>query len=886
MTGALIHWLTDAGAADPSRSGGKGAKLALLVQAGLPVPAGFVVLTEAYRRFVGDHGLDGLIRQQLGAIDADPAGDPDVVHAVSARLRAAFESAPMSEELRDQVAAAHSKLGAAASAVRSSATAEDLPEASFAGQQDTFLNIVGAEALCEAIKRCWSSLWSARAIAYRRDNDIGHEDISIAVVVQSMVPASVAGVLFTADPISGRRDRIVIEAAAELGEAVVGGGMTPDRWVLDAVTRRPIDAPERALLTSEQLDSLVDLGARATAVFGIPQDLEWAVDDDGRCRLLQSRPITSLFPIPPATRPGLRVYLPVMLIAQGIAEPMTPSGNAFFRTMVSGWFRYWISGRRPRASDAEPDWMPIVADRLFLDVTPVLQRPRLAARVLSNFGMKDPAGSAALRKWLSQNSGRLPRPHRAAPPRGLVVLLPSLLAGTVASIAAPTRARRRIVAGADAELARLEQQAEMLSAPDEQLRFVERELPAATCDMVLRQLAAAYGEWLLRVVIERLVRRWLGSSTGFAPVLRWLPHDPTIAMGAALARLAREHAAAGIEPGPESAGVSEFLATFGHRAPDREVDLGLPRLSDDPTYVVELINGYLRSGALDTFETGVQEARAASDGLIAGVRRVKGPVRAAVLRNLLARHLALGGLRERPKFDMVRAMALGRRTLRRCGTALVARGLLDDADDVFFLDGADVRAALAGQACDLRARAAADHRSFRRELRRRLVPRVLTSEGEAVYGFDTATPGAETDVLIGTALSPGVHVGTVRVLDSPVGANLQPGEVIVAASTDPGWTPLFLLAGALVMEVGGVMSHGALVAREYGLPAVAGIGNAMTRLRSGQRVRVDGTAGSVTLLDSVAPDGAAEDPAPTATRAAGSAPRPAPRPRPVSPDSR
>lgn len=227
MTGALIHWLTDAGAADPSRSGGKGAKLALLVQAGLPVPAGFVVLTEAYRRFVGDHGLDGLIRQQLGAIDADPAGDPDVVHAVSARLRAAFESAPMSEELRDQVAAAHSKRGAAASAVRSSATAEDLPEASFAGQQDTFLNIVGAEALCEAIKRCWSSLWSARAIAYRRDNDIGHEDISIAVVVQSMVPASVAGVLFTADPISGRRDRIVIEAAAELGEAVVGGGMTP-----------------------------------------------------------------------------------------------------------------------------------------------------------------------------------------------------------------------------------------------------------------------------------------------------------------------------------------------------------------------------------------------------------------------------------------------------------------------------------------------------------------------------------------------------------------------------------------------------------------------------------------------------------------------------------
>lgn len=851
MTGAMIHWLTDTAAADPNLTGGKGAKLSMLVQAGLPVPTGFVVLTGAYRRFISDHGLDRLIRLELAAINTGPDNDADAVHEVSARLRAAFESAPMSTELRDQVAAAHDTLGAAVLAVRSSATAEDLPEASFAGQQDTLLNIVGAEALCEAIRRCWSSLWSARAIAYRRDNEIGHEDISIAVVVQAMVPVTVAGVLFTADPISGRRDRVVIEAAADLGEAVVSGGMTPERWVLDATSRRPIRTPERALLTPEQLGALVGLGTEAATLFGTPQDLEWAVDDGGRCWLLQSRPITSLFPIPPATGPGLRVYVPVMLIAQGLAEPMTPSGNAFFRTLVGGWFRYWISGRRPRASDDDPDWMPIVADRLFLDVTAVLQRPRLATRVLSNFGMKDPTGSAALRKWLSQNSCRLPRPGRAAVPRGLFAMVPSLLAGGVVAIAAPDRTRRRLVADADAEVARLQREAEMLSTPDAQLRFVERTLPAATCDMVLRQLAPAYSEWLLRVVIERLVQRWLGSAAGFAPVLRWLPHDPTIAMGAALAQLAREHAAAGIEPGPDSPGVSEYLATFGHRAPDREVDLGLPRLSDDPTYVVELIDGYLRSGALDTFEAGAKEARAAADGLVVGVRGLKGPVRAAVLRNLLGRHLALGGLRERPKFDMVRAMALGRRTLRRCGTALVARGLLDDADDVFFLDGDDVRDALAGQDRDLRTRAAANRRSFRRELRRRLVPRLLTSDGEVVYGVDPVAPAAETDVLVGTALSPGVREGTVRVLDSPVGANLQPGEVIVAASTDPGWTPLFLLAGALVMEVGGVMSHGALVAREYGLPAVAGIGNAMTRLRTGQRVRVDGTAGSVTLLDAV-----------------------------------
>jgi len=367
--------------------------------------------------------------------------------------------------------------------------------------------------------------------------------------------------------------------------------------------------------------------------------------------------------------------------------------------------------------------------------------------------------------------------------------------------------------------------------------------------MLLDQLAAAYGEWLLRSVIERLVRRWLGSSQGFDPVLRWLPHDPTIAMGAALARLARDHASAGTEPTASSAGVAEFLHTFGHRAPDREVDLGLPRLADDPTYVVELIDGYLRSGALTSFETGAEQARTAAAALVSDVRRTKGPLRAAVLANLLSRHRELGGLRERPKFDMVRAMAPGRRTLKRCAATLVDRGLLDDVDDVFFIDGDDVRATLAGRRRDLRACARANRRTFRRELSRRLVPRVLTSDGEVVYG--SRVPAESGNVLVGTPLSPGMHEGVVRILDSPVGAKLRPGEILVAASTDPGWTPLFLIAGALVMEVGGVVSHGALVAREYGIPALAGIADAMTRLHTGQRVRVDGTAGTITLLDSV-----------------------------------
>lgn len=848
MTNAMTCRLTDVGASDPARTGGKGANLAVLVRAGLPVPAGFAVVTEAYRAFVREHRLDILIRREL----EDLPTDPDAVDAASERLRAAFESAAMSARLREQIAAGLADLGEIPVAARSSATAEDLPEASFAGQQDTVLNVVGADALYDAVRRCWSSLWTARAIAYRRHHDIGHEDLAVAVVVQTMVPAEVAGVMFTADPLSGRRDHLVIEAAAGLGDAVVGGDVTPDRWIVDEVTRGILSGPKGTLLKPDQLDTLVGLGLQAARIFGVPQDIEWAVHDE-RCWVLQSRPITSLFPLPPSAASGLRVYLPVMLFAQGIAEPMTPAGNAFFRAMVEGWFRYWISGQRPREIVGPTLWLPIVAHRLFLDATPVLQRPRLAARMVANFGLKDPTGSVALQKWLSQNGHRLPRPSRSTLPRGLAGWIPSVLVGLVKSLAAPARARRHLIAGADRELARLAERAASLSSPEEQLNFAERVLPAATCDILLRELAPAYGEWLIRIIIERLVRRWLGSSQGFDPVLRWLPHDPTIAMGAALAQLAREHAAAGIEPSGTSPGVAEFLATFGHRAPDREIDLGLPRLTDDPTYVVELIDGYRRSGALDSFETGAERARTATATLIADVRRTRDPLRAAVLKNLLGRHSELGGLRERPKFDMVRAMALGRRTLTRCGATLVARGLLDDADDIFFIDGADVRAVLVGRRRDLRALAQVNRRSFRRELGRRLVPRVLTSDGEVVYA-SAVTPSTETDsVLVGTPLSPGMHEGVVRVLDSPVGAKLQPGEVLVAASTDPGWTPLFLLAGALVMEVGGVVSHGALVAREYGIPALAGIPDAMTRLHTGQRVRVDGTTGSITLLTPVSP---------------------------------
>ena len=293
--GGIIIRLTDADATELSKAGGKGSNLALLARFELPVPPAFVISTEAYRLFIRENQLGRLIDHELAQLSADH----DTAEAVSERLRHAFESAPIPASLLQEISAAYATLGEGQVAVRSSATAEDLPDASFAGQQDTFLNVSGASDVCDAVRRCWSSLWTARAIIYRRRQNVGQEDIALAVVVQQMVPALAAGVLFTADPVSGRRNHIVVEATAGLGEALVSGWVTPHRWTIDAQTKQVVSESnhpdsESPPLNVDQLDGLVALGARVAETFGSPQDIEWAIDG-GRCWLLQSRPITSLF---------------------------------------------------------------------------------------------------------------------------------------------------------------------------------------------------------------------------------------------------------------------------------------------------------------------------------------------------------------------------------------------------------------------------------------------------------------------------------------------------------------------------------------------------------------------------------------------------------------
>jgi pyruvate,water dikinase len=813
------------------------------------VPKGFVVTTAAYRAFVEQAGLAALVSGVTADLDAE---DPAAVNDASATLRAAFEAEQVPGPVAEKIATALLALGGAPVAVRSSATAEDLPQASFAGQQDTFLDVRGIDAVVAAVQGCWSSLWSARALAYRGRQGIDHAQVGAAVVVQEMVPADVSGVLFTANPMTGVRHHLVIEAVKGRGDALVGGRATPQRWVMDSRTGSVLTAPDtnHRLVTSTTLRSLNKIAVLLARMTDDPQDIEWATVDEV-IWILQARPVTTLFPvpIPGPSKQGLRVYMPLNLVAQGMTEPLTPAGCAFFVALVDESSAYWsLRSRR----GAQSRWVAVVLGRMFYDITPLLSSRGMADSLPARMQLKDPAAGAALREWLDHNADRLQRTRDVALPLGMSVWALRQVPGFIAAVAAPLRAGRRLVQKADRELAELQTEASKLTAPEQLLEFTFERLPRRAADLVVAQLPPVYVGLVAAPLAEWLCARWLGSSAGVEPIRRWLPRDPTVAMGAEIAELARDYAAAGVTPSGAEPGIARFLSRYGHRAPDREIDLGLPRFDDDATYVVELVRGCMSTedpGALlDRQREGLKQAATALERLVAAVHDRKGPPRARLLRMVLMRMRELGGLRERPKFDLIRVLALGRESLRQVGLHLVAEHRLASSEDVFFLDPSDLRAGLSRHTLDLSQRANQNRRQYERELRRRAVPRVLTSEGEALFG---PTPSGEepADGLLGTGVSPGTHEGVVRVLESPVGAELRSGEVLVAATTDPGWTPLFLLAGALVMEVGGVISHGAIVAREYGIPAVANVPDATRLLRTGQRVRVDGSAGRVTILD-------------------------------------
>ncbi|MFB9906785.1 PEP/pyruvate-binding domain-containing protein [Allokutzneria oryzae] len=808
--------------------GGKAANLGELVKAGIPVPLGFCVTTDAYRRITD---VTGPVSER------DPAA-----------ARELLRSAPIPADMAEEIVSAYHALGDDVPvAVRSSATAEDLPNASFAGQQDTCLNVVGADAVLDAVRRCWASLWTDRAVSYRDSNDIDQSTVRLAVVVQRMVDVDVAGVMFTANPVTGTRSEFVVDASPGLGEAVVSGVVNPDHFVVAAdgrvLDRRLGDklvairakagggtehvelSTKDACLTDEQLKLLVKLGKRVQDHYGTPQDTEWALDDKGEFWLTQSRPITTLYPIPVSTEDGVRAYFSAN-VAQGLFCPFTPAGLAGMRlAMGAGAKAFGFAFGDP------VDGPPVFTEsggRIYIDITSALRNPVGRALVPRMLDMMESRSAEVFRQLTEDPRFSLTTTRRGPALRRLIK--------AALHVGAPFRAAHALLRP-DAMRARAYGYAEEIDrltrtrpglTPVQRLDFVEHIFEDVTMPRVVRIMPVVLGGFGLINAMPKLIGD-PDCTDDVRVVLKGMPHNVTTEMDLELWRIATSGS---------DGDVDRFLARYGHRAV-AEIDLGVPRWSEDPTHVRGMIANYRRAeapgwAADKQFEKGVAEAEA----MISRLTRRAGR-RGWLVNRALHRIRALAGVRELPKYCLVLAFARAREQLKLVGAELAASGVVGEQDDVFFLDFHEMREALRGE--DFNETATRRRADYDREQRRRHVPRLLLSDGTEPEAVCAAVDGA----LTGTAASPGTVTGVARVVLDPIGAELHPGEILVAPSTDPGWTPLFLTAGGLVMEMGGPNSHGAVVAREYGIPAVVGVARATQEIVTGQTITVHGSSGSV-----------------------------------------
>jgi rifampicin phosphotransferase len=853
--------------------GGKGAHLGELSRIeGVLVPPGFCVTTDAFRRIVTDVPSIGERLEQLAHVGPDDDGS---TRDLSTELRHAVESVPIPGELATAIADGVALLGEdGAYAVRSSATREDLPGVSAAGQHDSFLDVVGPAAVLAYVSRCWASLFTERAVAYRLRNGVDHRLVQMAVVVQRMVRPDASGVAFTADPVTSDRRVVCVEAVAGLGEALVTGRVTPDTYRVrdgrltsaSVATDTSDDASpadgsgevavtpqrrDRPALTDPQVLALADLARRVEAHLGCPQDIEWCLAD-GAVHLVQSRPITTLFPVP-ATDDGMPHVFVSVGHNQMMTDAMTPLG-------ISVWL---LTTPRP---------MFVAGGRLFVDVVRQLGSPGSRAGLLDVMGRGDPLVRDALETVLERDDWIPPLPDvepTGAPAGGAP-------AGTSAGDApAPLETDpaivTRLMADTRASIAALRRDIAGRSGPA-LIEFILADLPELRrllFDPLGHQvfMSAMEATWWLNDHLEA----WLGEKNAADTLARSVPDNVTSEMGLALMDVADvlrphpevvaflEHVGgdedfldhlAGLEGGPQArAAIGDFLDEYGMRCVG-EIDISRPRWSERPTTLVPVLLGNVRNfgpgAGRRRFEEGRDEARRKEEDVVARVRALPdGEQRAEATQRMIDRVRSFIGYREYPKYGMVSRYFVYKRALLAEAGRLVAAHVLREPEDIFFLTfdelGDVVRTHRADERLiDRRREEFASYRTL-------TPPRVMTSDGEVITGTyrrDGVPPGA----LVGLPVSTGIAEGRARVVADLAGADLETGDILVTAYTDPSWTPAFVALAGLVTEVGGQMTHGAVIAREYGLPAVVGVQGAMGLVRDGQRIRIDGTLGTVELL--------------------------------------
>ena len=894
---------------DVTIAGGKGANLGALVQAGFPVPAGFVVLTSAYQSFVERNGLQREIERLAKQVSLD---EPSSFEQASDALRALFAQASMPDEIKQAILAGYEQLRNTAVAVRSSATAEDLPGASFAGQQETYLNITTPEGVLKAVQTCWASLWTARALDYRTRRGITADAVSLAVVVQEMVQATAAGILFTANPVNGKRDEIVINAAWGLGEAIVSGQVSPDTIIVEKASgavkqvvignktvmtvpvengtaERAVDDTKRqeAVLTHEQIRQLTRPGRDIEQHFQMPQDIEWAIADE-QIFILQARPITTLATVQSGIRRQEEYAVPGDDSWDRENEPVPQPFDLWSRTNLGEnfpfpitplsetiWPALFITGKLPeKGAQTEPAPSAIgkrLYGRLYINEGAVIH-------MYEQFGLPTAFSDAV---WGSSERGLRKSDEHFHVLRLLRRLPPAIVQGVRQARQSrkkqaqqgqqkqpkkrtPRMTNEQIFAQVDRWVADFMQQ--NLSKLDDRALWEEgvpvwgERAKMFYIKVIIAALLAGTGYYFL----QRRINKWTKGKEDAAKLVTALSGVYTAELGPALWQLAktlrdtgldtlvREHTAgealALLHPLPEAQPFLEqfaiFLKDYGYRCPN-DAEFLNPRWMDAPEQVITMLAGYLQADEPVNPLEMIRHQRQEREDATVRIEQRLNFARRVIFRRLLKMTQSNVRRRDNNRSYLTKFLYPMRTIVAELGRRWCERGWLNRPEDVFFLTVADIDTIITSDnplALDKELHSIVDER-------RAAFDFWYTIEAPDAVGAD-GTPIAVQPVdgtfLQGIPASSGRVRGTARIIRSIAEtARLTQGDILVTQATDPGWTPIFPLVSGIVLEIGGQLSHGAIIAREYAIPAVINAQGALHNIRDGQTIIVDGTLGRV-----------------------------------------
>ena len=849
--------------------GGKGANLGELLKIeGIRVPDGFCISTDAFKRIIGETPS---INELLDKLSLLTLKDRDKIGELSGEIRRVIERIAIPGDMNEAISHFHSRLGEKNSyAVRSSATAEDLPTASFAGQQDTYLNIIGKDAILTHISKCWASLFTERAVIYRLQNGIDHRKVHMSVVVQKMVFPQAAGIMFTADPVTSNRKVLAIDASFGFGEAMVTGLVNADIYkvcngevidkkistkklaiyaLTDGGTKEqetPLERQNMQAVTDEQILQLERLGRKIEEHFGCPQDIEWCLVND-TFYIVQSRPITTLYPIPESNDEENHVYVSVGH-QQMMTDALKPLGMSIFQLTSFG----------PRFK---------AGGRLFVDVTPMLASLDSRKMLIEAMGQHDPLIKDALITIIQRGDFIKSLPNDIDTGKSNKGTSP-------VDFQTQTEIDPRIVSDliklSEASIEELKQIIQTKSGSD-LVDFILDDIQQLKKILFDPQSTKVYMAAInASTWINEKMDEWLGEKNASDTLSRSVPNNITSEMGLALLDVADV-----IRPYPEvinylqhvkddkfldelvkfdggqeiKDAINAFLNKYGMRCVG-EIDITKTRWSEKPTTLIPMILSNIKNfepnASNQRFEQGRQEALKKEQELLDQLKQLPGGEQKAketkrmidTIRNFI-------GYREYPKYGMVNRYFVYKQALLKEAEQLVQEGVIYKKEDIYYLTLEELREVVRTNKLDYHI---INKRKDEYKLYEKLTPpRVITSDGEIIAG-EYKRDNLPSEAIVGLPVSSGVVEGRARVILNMEDADLEDSDILVTSFTDPSWTPLFVSIKGLVTEVGGLMTHGAVIAREYGLPAVVGVENATTLIKDGQRIRVNGTEGYVEIL--------------------------------------